>query len=65
MATSAGPNNYPFVYLTKKLGEHAARHEMRIAFEPLSPVNIHTDTSIWYLDQGIELVDRVNQPLRA
>lgn len=46
----------------KELGEHAARYEMRIAFEPLNPVNIHTDTSIWYLDQGIELVDRVNAP---
>ena len=46
----------------KELGEHAARHEMRIAFEPLSPVNIHTDTSLWYLDQGIELVDRVSHP---
>ena len=46
----------------KELGEHAARHGMRIAFEPLSPVNIHTDTSIWYLDQGIELVHRVNHP---
>jgi sugar phosphate isomerase/epimerase len=46
----------------KELGEHAARHEMRIAFEPLSPVNIHTDTSVWYLDQGIELVQRVNHP---
>ncbi len=46
----------------KELGEHAARYGMRIAFEPLSPVNIHTDTSIWYLDQGIEIVDRVAHP---
>ncbi len=46
----------------KELGEHAAGHGMRIAFEPLSPVNIHTDTSIWYLDQGIDLVERVNHP---
>ena len=35
---------------------------MRIAFEPLSPVNIHTDTSIWYFDQGIDVVKRVNHP---
>ncbi len=46
----------------KELGESAARLGMRIAFEPLSPVNIHTDTSIWYLDQGIELVTNVNHP---
>ena len=46
----------------KELGEFAGKHGMRIAFEPLSPVNIHTDTSIWSLDQGLELVDRVADP---
>ena len=46
----------------KELGEYAAGRGMRIAFEPLSPVNIHTDTSIWYLDQGIDVVKRVNHP---
>ena len=35
---------------------------MKIAFEPLSPVNIHTDTAVWYLDQGLEVVERVNHP---
>jgi sugar phosphate isomerase/epimerase len=46
----------------KELGEHAAAHDMRIAFEPLSPVNIHTDTAVWYLDQGLDVVERVNHP---
>lgn len=43
----------------KELGETAARYGMRIAFEPLSPVNIHTDTAVWGLDQGLELLERV------
>jgi sugar phosphate isomerase/epimerase len=46
----------------KELGEFAAEHEMRIAFEPLSPVNLHTDTAVWYLDQGLELIQRVAHP---
>lgn len=46
----------------KELGDAAAEHGMTIAFEPLSPVNIHTDTSVWYLDQGLEVVERVNHP---
>lgn len=46
----------------KELSEHAAGFGMRIAFEPLSPVNLHTDTAVWGLDQGLELVDRVNHP---
>lgn len=46
----------------KELAEFAAEREMRIAFEPLSPVNLHTDTAIWGLDQGLEIVDRVNHP---
>ncbi|HTU83605.1 MAG TPA: sugar phosphate isomerase/epimerase family protein [Candidatus Acidoferrales bacterium] len=46
----------------RELGAHAAAHGMRIAFEPLNPVNIHTDTSVWYLDQGIDLVERVGHP---
>lgn len=46
----------------RELGDAAAEHGMRIAFEPLSPVNIFKDTAVWYLDQGLELVDRVNHP---
>jgi sugar phosphate isomerase/epimerase len=46
----------------KEVGDFAAQYDMRIAFEPLSPVNIHTDTAVWYLDQGLELIDRVNHP---
>lgn len=46
----------------KELGEYAAHYGMRIAFEPLNPVNIHTDTAVWYLDQGLEVVDRVGHP---
>jgi sugar phosphate isomerase/epimerase len=46
----------------KTLGGFAADYGMRIAFEPLSPVNIHTDTAVWYLDQGLEIVDRVGDP---
>jgi sugar phosphate isomerase/epimerase len=46
----------------KELGDFAGEHRMNIAFEPLSPVNIHTDTAVWYLDQGLEVVERVNHP---
>lgn len=46
----------------KDLGDTAAEHGMRVAFEPLSPVNLHTDTAVWGLDQGLEIVDRVGHP---
>ncbi len=46
----------------KELGEFAAQHRVKIAFEPLNPVNLHTDTAVWRLDQGLELVDAVNHP---
>ncbi len=46
----------------KELGDCAAENGMRIAFEPLSPVNIHTDTAVWYLDQGLDLVEKVDHP---
>jgi len=46
----------------KELADVAAEHEMRLAFEPLSPVNLHTDTAVWGLDQGLEIVERVNHP---
>jgi sugar phosphate isomerase/epimerase len=46
----------------KELGEHAASLEMRVAFEPLSPVNIHTDTAVWGLDQGLEIIEEAGHP---
>ncbi|HEY1974966.1 MAG TPA: sugar phosphate isomerase/epimerase family protein [Candidatus Baltobacteraceae bacterium] len=46
----------------KELGEFAAGLNMRIAFEPLNPINVHTDTAVWSLERGLELVDRVNHP---
>lgn len=46
----------------KEVGDFAAEHGMRIAFEPLSPVNLHKDTAVWYLDQGLEVVQKVNHP---
>lgn len=46
----------------KELGEYAAGQGLTVAFEPLSPVNIHTDTAVWGLDQGLEMIERVNQP---
>ena len=46
----------------KELGEFAARHQVKIAFEPLNPINVNTDTAVWGLDHGLELVERVNHP---
>ncbi|HKU68124.1 MAG TPA: sugar phosphate isomerase/epimerase family protein [Candidatus Baltobacteraceae bacterium] len=46
----------------KELGDVAARHGMKIAFEPLSPINVNTDTAVWGLDHGLDLVERVNHP---
>ncbi len=46
----------------KRLGDVAAKHDMAIAFEPLNPININTDTAVWELDHGLELVERVNHP---
>lgn len=45
-----------------ELGDCAARHGMRIAFEPLSPVTMHTDTAVWTLEQGVDVVERVAHP---
>jgi sugar phosphate isomerase/epimerase len=41
------------------LAEFAAGRKMRLAFEPLNPVLFNTDTALWGLDQGLELVRRV------
>jgi sugar phosphate isomerase/epimerase len=46
----------------RELGDAAAQCGMRIAFEPLNPVNLHTDTAIWRLEDGLELVERVAHP---
>jgi len=46
----------------KELGEFAAERRMKIAFEPLSPVTVNTDTAVWSLEDGLELIERVNHP---
>lgn len=46
----------------KELGEFAAKRDMKIAFEPLNPINVNTDTAVWGLDHGLDLVERVNHP---
>lgn len=42
-----------------ELAEFAAKHRMRLAYEPLNPVLFNTDTALWGLDQALELVRRV------
>lgn len=44
----------------RELGEFAGEHGMKIAFEPLNPVNLHLDTAVWGLDRGLELVEKVD-----
>lgn len=46
----------------KELGGFAGEQGMKIAFEPLNPVNLHFDTAIWGLDRGLELVEAVDDP---
>lgn len=46
----------------KELGDFAAKHHMKIAFEPLNPINVNTDTAVWGLDHGLDLVEKVNHP---
>ncbi len=41
------------------LAGFAAKHGMRVAYEPLNPVLFNTDTALWGLDQALELVRRV------
>jgi len=43
-----------------ELAAFAARHAMRIAYEPLHPVLFNTDTALWGLDQALELVREVD-----
>ena len=42
-----------------ELGDFAEERGMKIAFEPLSPATVHTDTAIWSLDDGLDLVEAV------
>ena len=44
------------------LAEFAARHTMRIAYEPLHPVLFNTDTALSGLDQALELVSDIDHP---
>ena len=46
----------------KELGDFAGEHGMKIAFEPLNPINVHLDTAVWGLNRGLALVERVNNP---
>jgi sugar phosphate isomerase/epimerase len=46
----------------KELGDFAAKHRVKIAFEPLNPINVNTDTAVWRLDHGLDLVEKVNHP---
>ncbi len=41
------------------LAAFAAKHRMRLAYEPLNPILFNTDTALWGLDQALELVQRV------
>ncbi|MDQ2872710.1 MAG: sugar phosphate isomerase/epimerase [Candidatus Eremiobacteraeota bacterium] len=40
----------------------AQKHHMRLAFEPLNPVLFNTDTALWGLEKGRELIERVGHP---
>ncbi len=42
------------------LANFAARHRMRLAYEPLNPVLFNTDTALWGLDQALELIQRID-----
>lgn len=65
--TGAAPGgNTQHVYDTavrafRALAEHAGEHGMRLAFEPLNPVLFNTDTALWGLDDGLELVRAVDR----
>lgn len=45
-----------------ELADFAAKHSMRIAYEPLNPVLFNTDTALWGLDTALELVRRIDHP---
>ena len=46
----------------EQLAAFAAQHGVRIAFEPLNPVLLNTDTALWGLDDALDLVGRVAHP---
>jgi sugar phosphate isomerase/epimerase len=46
----------------KELGDFAADRDLKIAFEPLSPANVNTDTAVWTLEDGLEIVERASHP---
>ena len=66
--TGAAPDgNVQLVYDTavETFGELAAiasAHGMRIAFEPLNPMLMNSDTAIWSLAEALQLVDAVDHP---
>jgi sugar phosphate isomerase/epimerase len=45
-----------------RLADRAAALGVRIAFEPLNPILFHTDTALWGLDAGLELVTDIGHP---
>lgn len=45
-----------------RLADVAAGFGMRVAFEPLNPILFNTDTSLWGLDHGLELIERIDHP---
>lgn len=64
-AAPGGDSQHVFevaVELFADLAVDAARHGVRIAFEPLNPVLFNTDTALWGLDAGLELVEAVDRP---
>ncbi len=46
----------------QSLAAFAAERGVRIAFEPLNPVLLNTDTAVWGLNDALELVERVAHP---
>lgn len=44
------------------LADFAAQHGMRLAYEPLNPVLLNTDTALWGLDQALELIQHISHP---
>jgi len=68
VVTGAAPNgDCELVFTTMldvlpRLADHAAGLGMRLAFEPLNPILFHTDTALWGLDAGLDLVERVGHP---
>jgi sugar phosphate isomerase/epimerase len=45
-----------------ELAEVASAHGVRIAFEPLNPMLMNSDTAIWSLTDALQLVEAVDHP---